>query len=50
MIPYNVLNLILFVLQLEIKPDEYFLNNVRDLKFNMKRNMDKLRKAPDKTR
>ena len=41
---------LIVVFQLEINADEYFRNNVRDLQFNMKRNMDKLRKAPDKKR
>jgi len=33
---------------LAIAPDEYFMNNLRDLKFNVKRNFDKLRKKPEK--
>ena len=36
--------------ELEINPDEYFGNNLRDLKYNIKRNFEKLRKSPDKRR
>ncbi len=40
----------IIVLQLEIKADEYFKNNERDLNVVMTRNMDKYGKAPDKNR
>ncbi len=40
----------LILFQLVVKEDEYFNNNVRDLRYVMTRNMDKYRKAPDLTR
>ena len=35
-------------MQLTIKGDEYFQNNVRNLRYIIKTSFEKLRKAPDK--
>ena len=44
----EVLCVLLF--QLEVKEDEFFLNNLRDLKASWKKNLLKLRKPPEKDR
>ena len=37
-------------LQLLVNESEYFLNNIRFVKYDIKRNLDKLRKPPEKYR
>jgi len=44
-----VITLIVF-LQLNISDNEYFFNNMRLIGYTLKRNLDKLRKPPDKYR
>ena len=39
-----------FYIQLEVTDNEYFENNIRCIKFGMQKNLEKLRKPPDKSR